>query len=573
MRSKLLRACSLLALLTVAAAPPMPDGALITAQAEAFGAYLSARHAVAAHDAALAALDFQKVLPTAPADIDLRLQAFLAAAQAGTPQAARQAATLAAQLPNLPLAQMLLANQDALDGRWPQASERLRGMGRIGASGPLQPMLLAWAADANGEIDNAIALLRASAQHADHFGGAYLLQAALIADLASRTVQADQLYRMAATGEGNVNLRIGQALASWAFRQGQPAAALASLSERLYPGDPLHVALPDLLHSGGEKMVRTPRDGFAEAYLCVAVALHQQGQDDIAQLLLHYALTMRPDFTAARLMLSDIQDGEHLPAVALATLAPIPATDPLANVVRLRRDAFRAQSGEEDAAKADLRAMAAELPDRTEPLALLGDELRREGRYAEAAKVYGEAIALVPRKQADYWRLYYDRGVSYEQAHDWTNAEPDLKLAVELAPDNPGVLNYLGYAWADRGIHLDQARRLLEKAASEAPDDGAIIDSLGWVKYRQGDLAGAVADLEHAVELDTEDSEVNGHLGDAYWAAGRQLDAQYQWRRALNLNPAPDAQAALQKRLNDASTAAAGRNVAVQSEGHAAQQN
>jgi tetratricopeptide (TPR) repeat protein len=570
MQSKLLRACSLLALITAAAAaPPVPDGAAIAAQAQAFGDYLAARHAVAAHDATLAAADFQQVLAAAPANADLRLQAFLSAAQAGAPQAA----TLAAQLPNLALAQMLLANQDALDGRWPQASERLRGMSRVGGAGPLQPMLLAWAADANGETDNAIALLRTAAQQADHFGGAYMLQAALIADLASRPAQADQFYRIAATGEGNVNLRIGQALASWAFRQGQPAAALAALSERLYPGDPLHVALPDLLHGSSELLVHTPRDGFAESYLCVAIALHQQGQDDIAQLLLRYALTMRPDFTAARLMLSDIQDGENLQAAALATLEPIPADDPLTNVVRLRRDAFRAQAGQADAAKADLRAMATELPDRTEPLALLGDVLRSGGQYAESAKVYGDAIARVPGKQADNWRLYYDRGVSYEQAHDWTNAEPDLKLAVELAPDNPGVLNYLGYAWADRDIHLDQARRLLDKSTAESPDDGAIIDSLGWVKYRQGDITGAVADLEHAVELDTEDSEVNGHLGDAYWAAGRQLEAQYQWRRALNLHPGPDEQAALQKRLNDATAAAAGRNVAVQSEGHAPQQN
>ena len=108
-----------------------------------------------------------------------------------------------------------------------------------------------------------------------------------------------------------------------------------------------------------------------------------------------------------------------------------------------------------------------------------------------------------------------------------------------MAPDQPYVLNYLGYSWADMGQHLSQARDMIEKAAQRRPNDGAIVDSLGWVMLRQGDTDDAVRTLERAVELEPEDAAINGHLGDAYWAAGRKLEATYQWRRALTFNPEP----------------------------------
>ncbi|MBN8898254.1 MAG: tetratricopeptide repeat protein, partial [Rhodospirillales bacterium] len=114
----------------------------------------------------------------------------------------------------------------------------------------------------------------------------------------------------------------------------------------------------------------------------------------------------------------------------------------------------------------------------------------------------------------------------------------------------PFVLNYLGYSWADKGEHLPEARRMLQRAAEKRPNDGAVVDSLGWVMLRQGQVADAVRLLERAVELDSEDATINGHLGDAYWAAGRKIEAQYQWRRALTLNPTADDAAKLETKLN-----------------------
>ena len=127
--------------------------------------------------------------------------------------------------------------------------------------------------------------------------------------------------------------------------------------------------------------------------------------------------------------------------------------------------------------------------------------------------------------------------------------------ALNLAPDQPYVLNYLGYSWTEQGRNLARARQMIERAVEQRPSDGAIIDSLGWVMLRQGDYDGAVKSLEHAVELLPEDSTINGHLGDAYWAAGRRQEALFQWRRALNLNPDPEDVPKLQAKLRESEQA------------------
>jgi Flp pilus assembly protein TadD len=133
--------------------------------------------------------------------------------------------------------------------------------------------------------------------------------------------------------------------------------------------------------------------------------------------------------------------------------------------------------------------------------------------------------------------LFYDRGVALERAGQWDRAETDLKHALELKPEQPLVLNYLGYSWIDRGENLEEGLKMIEKAVELRPDDGYIVDSLGWAHYRMGDYAGAVEQLEKALELVPQDPTINDHLGDAYWQSGRLSEARYQWQRALQFGP------------------------------------
>jgi tetratricopeptide (TPR) repeat protein len=231
-------------------------------------------------------------------------------------------------------------------------------------------------------------------------------------------------------------------------------------------------------------------------------------------------------------------------------LNEVPATDPLIAIVQLRRAALVDRLGRSDDAMHDLERMARDYPDSPLPDQQRGDILRSKQRFPDAAQAYDKAIARISRPTASDWILFYDRGVAEERSRQWQKAEADFHHALELSPDQPFVLNYLGYSWADMGHHLTEARQMIQRAAERRPNDGAITDSLGWVMFRQGDAKAAVTTLEHAVELEPEDSTINAHLGDAYWAAGRKIEAHYQWRRALTLNPTPDDAAKLEAKLN-----------------------
>jgi Flp pilus assembly protein TadD len=145
--------------------------------------------------------------------------------------------------------------------------------------------------------------------------------------------------------------------------------------------------------------------------------------------------------------------------------------------------------------------------------------------------------------------IYYFRGICYERSKQWPKAEADMKQALELFPDQPLVLNYLGYSWIDQGINLDDGMRMIQRAVDQRADDGYIVDSLGWAYYRIGNYEEAVKHLERAVELKPEDPTINDHLGDGYWKVGRVLEARFQWSHARDLKPDPEDLAKIEDKL------------------------
>ena len=534
-----------------AAGEPQPRaGGIAHMPGGGYAAYLSGAHAIATGDLSYAADRLLAALADDPTNPELRSRAFLACVISGRPEAGR----LAKLLPDNGFARLYMANQAIAASDWAGADGLLRGVPRQGSTEILQPLLLAWVQQGGGHTDAALAILRPLVQQS-RLRSVFAMHAGLIADLAGRQADAQRFYDIASGTEGAPTLRLAQVIASFEARHGHPAAAESALSDRIVSGEALGLALPALVKASSAPVVRNARDGASEAYLALAAALHLQGSDDFAQLLLRFAMDLRPDSTGARLLMSEIQDSAHQPQAALASLAPIGPTDSLIGVVRLRRAGLLAEAKRDDEAKVELAAMARDYPDRPEPLAEMAAILRSEDRFADAAAAYTQAIDRLRGPEATSWRLFFNRGIAYERAHDWQRAEPDLVRASEMAPNEPSVLNYLAYSWADQGRNLPQAEAMLQKAVAMRPNDGAIIDSLGWVQLRRGDKDGAVATLEHAVELEPEDAVVNGHLGDAYWAVGRKLEAGYQWRRALNLHPAAEDAARLESKLREAGDA------------------
>ena len=181
----------------------------------------------------------------------------------------------------------------------------------------------------------------------------------------------------------------------------------------------------------------------------------------------------------------------------------------------------------------------------------LGSIMRARKLYEEAAGYYDKAIALIPNPGPQHWAYFYARGTCYERLKNWPAAEKDLQKALALVPDQPLVLNYLGYSWIDQGINLKQGTELIEQAVALKPDDGYIVDSLGWAHFRQGNFTDAVSYLERAVELKPDDPVLNDHLGDALWRVGRHREARFQWDQSLTLKPEPEDAEKTKKKITE----------------------
>lgn len=302
-------------------------------------------------------------------------------------------------------------------------------------------------------------------------------------------------------------------------------------------------ALRDQLASGEEvafDQVTDARDGAAAAYLTLADALNVDETDRIALLHARLAAHIRPDLVEARLLAAEILERDGQYDLATEALAEVAQDSPWLVTTEIRRANTQNAAGDPEAGIATLTALGQSHPDQIEVHSALGDALRVAEQFPEAAAAYGRAIALIETEQAVHWVLYYTRGIAFERAGDWPAAEADFRRALELQPEQPLVLNYLGYSLVEQGGDLDEALSMIERAVAGQPDDGFITDSLGWVLYRLERFDEAVPHMLRAVELVPDDPVVNDHLGDVLWKAGREREARFQWRRALSFGPADD---------------------------------
>jgi len=514
-------------------------------------ALLTGRFASSQGDIDTAAQAYQRALAADMDNEELRQQAFLASLMAGRPEAER----LAGLLGRNQAAQLMLAGRDAKAGAWAQAEARFAALPREGATEVMRPMLIAWAQFGRGQTDEALATLQPLIE-SRRFRAFYALHGALIADLSDRRALAGRLYRTAQTEFGGTgHLQLGRQIASWEARQGNMAEAQAALRGIAQGNDDIMMAMAAMMAEVAAPQVRTALDGLADTYVVIASALRGQDSNDFALVLSRLALQLRPDLPVARLLASEIVGNGKRPELALELLAPIRTDDPVYGMVQMRQARLLQKLDRGDEALRLLEDVTRAQPDRAEPHGLIGDILRIKRRFAEAVPAYDKAIALSGPQQVAHWPLYYDRGIALERSKQWERAEADFLQALRFVPDQPFVLNYLGYSWTEQGRNLEQAKAMIEKAVQQRPNDGAMVDSLGWVAMRMGDTATAVRLLERAAELEPGDATVNGHLGDAYWEVGRKLEAVFQWRRALNLKPDPDEKERLEGRLRPAEKA------------------
>jgi len=544
-----------------AAAPDAGRGAEARIPATSLaGSYLSGRFAQRADDFSAAADYMAEALERDPGNLTLLRHTFLLLARAGRMDEALAAAqALVGHEPSSQLANVLLMAEDLRAGDGDAAAARLEAMSREGMAQFLLPLLDAWVLVARGAHGEAAAALEPLSAVAG-LRPLHDLHRALVLEQAGDADAAGAAYEQALAG--GAPLRVVQAVASHHARAGRAEQAEAAIA-RFVEANPDAALVP---LAGTEPLVADAAEGAAEALFNLAAALDQEGADETALLYGRISLHLRPDFGLARLVVGDVLLGRDRPAEALAEYRAAEGDPQVGWTAGLRVAHALDEMDRHDEAVAHLEAMAAARPDRWDALSQVGDVLRRLERFEEAIDPYTRALARIGEPRERHWTVLYSRGIAHERAGRWPEAEADFEAALRLSPDQPYVLNYLGYTWIDRGENLERGKAMVERAVQLRPDDGYIVDSLGWAYYRLGDHANAVRHLERAVELEPLDPTINDHLGDAYWAVGRYAEARFQWNRALLTAEEEDVIAGIREKLDRRTprrqTAGAGGGVA-----------
>ncbi|MGJ0621344.1 MAG: tetratricopeptide repeat protein [Methylocystis sp.] len=367
--------------------------------------------------------------------------------------------------------------------------------------------------------------------------------AGMIADLGGDKAEAEKRFKSAYGAERNT-LRLVDAYARFLAAHGRrdEAKQLYLTFNEVAPNHPIVVASLAALDEGKPlpPFVRSADEGAGEVLYGLGAVGGRQGDELASLIYLRLSLYLAPENALALVTLGDVYERMKQEEAAIDLYQSVAKDDPLRVNADVQAALLLETLGKSKEATDALSAIVAAHPQNQEALTALGNLQRSRKAFADAAATYTRVLDLRAQPDKSQWLLYYYRGIANERRKDWPAAEADLKKALELNPDQPLVLNYLGYSWVDQGANLDEAFKMLRRAVDLRQRDGYVVDSLGWAYYRLGRYDDAVRELEKAIDLKPSDPVINDHLGDAYWRIGRKLEAHFQWNHARDLNPDPD---------------------------------
>lgn len=510
-----------------------------------FGGYLAGRVARGQHDTEAAAHFFKRALSRDPTNEILLEQSLIMDLTEGQiAESVDLAQRLLATHPTHRVAGLVLGVDAAKRSDYVNASDKFK-RAAVSLVGEVTSTLAgAWTRYAEGDVDGALAQLDGLKQ-ADWAQYYLRFHKALISDLAGRNQEAGRLYERAFRSEQRL-VRLTLAYAQHAAARGDRKLARSIIAEhtRRTTGNvhPYITALSESLDRNDKVplLVTNPSEGLAEVFFGLGEALSSEGGIGFGTVYLQLALHLEPSSPFALAALASVYETTKRYESAIRTYERIPEGTPIQNSIRVRKALLLNQLDRLDESRALLERMADEDETDIRALDALGNIMRSRKRYDEAITYYDRVMDRIGTPQKQHWALFFARGTAYERSKNWPKAEADLQRALKLSPDQPSVLNYLGYSWVDQNKNLKQGMEHIRKAVRLRPDDGHIVDSLGWAHYRLGNYRDAVRYLERAVELMPQDPILNDHLGDAYWRVGRRKEARYQWGQVLTLNPEPE---------------------------------
>jgi tetratricopeptide (TPR) repeat protein len=530
-----------------APAEPKPD-----AQSLAFSTYLSARFAAGEHDLPQAARNYGRALASDPGNPSLLALSFFYSTTSGDFDAAGKYAQAVIQTTpddraaRLALAVISFKHKDYAD---------VRKQLSLSAKGPFTVLTLslfdAWAAAAVRDS----AGMEKDLQSLREQNGAESMTAfhtALLQDYLGNTTAAEAAYKKA-LGSTAPTPRVLEAYGRFLERNGRAEEAAKQYRAHAGEGGLASVTRPGLARIAAkqkpEGLIRTPADGAAETLFGIAASLTDAQSADVSILYLRMALYLRPDLGLAQVLLADRFESLRKYEAAIGIYHAIEPSSPYYRMAQVQAALDQQRLGQSDEAIAGLKKLVAAEPKDSESWVALGDTYRASNKFAEAVEAYDKAEKAIGQPSKRDWPMFYARAMAKEKLKRLDESEADIQTALKLSPEQPELLNYLGYSWVDRGRNIPQALTMLEKARSLRPYDGYIVDSVGWAYYQLGRYDEAAKTLGAAVLLVPGDPTINDHLGDALWRAGRRIDARFQWNHALTFSDNETDKAAIERKL------------------------
>jgi tetratricopeptide (TPR) repeat protein len=508
------------------------------------GAFLAARTADVDQDYDTAITLYTKALDFDPANSEIRQRLMIAQLLNGNFDAG---AKIAESLKNDSSVERVTTIVRALDAmrkkEFTSAEKLLKYTGPNDLDKMVNTLLIAWANAGAGKSKEALAMIDGMkgpgwyAIFKNYHAGAMALVAGNI-EVARSRLNAAITDREGGATASDTYMRAVMALARLEAKAGNKQKALDAISV----GDdfannyaPLK-ALRESIEKGEkpEQQVTTATEGASAVLFSIAGALNREGAEEIVTLYLQIAHELDSKSADTLILLGGLAENLKQPERAIDFYSKVPATSPMHRISELQLGLTLAQTGNVDEAREHLKSLLASDPKDIRSYLAYGSVLSDAKDYKAMAENYDKAVEILgPVAKRGDWAVYFQRGIAYERLKEWDQAEPNFKKALELNPEQPQVLNYLGYSWVDKNLNLDDAMDMIRRAVELRPNDGYIVDSLGWAHYRLGQFDEAVVELERAIELRAGDPTINDHLGDVYWRVGRKVEAVYQWNRAL----------------------------------------
>ena len=429
-------------------------------------------------------------------------------------------------------ARLLLVTQAIKAHRLDRALPWLSAGGTNGDLTFLSPLLNAWDAAERGDQSSAIASI-GQIPNNSLLGPLRDEEQAFILLKFRRTAEAEPFARRAIGAAGARETRVRLALADGFLAAGDRQRALAMIDG--ISSDSVAARQRVLAGRQSGQRIDTGAKALSSVFTAFAaeVAKLQRAAPPIG--LVQVARYADPQNASATALLALLLDASDRSNEALALLSSVPQDDPLNSEVRDVQVRILANEKRLNEAYA-IAATAVKDPGAgMDDYSRLGDVLEAMDRHSEAADAFGRAVALANAQgmKTDLWSLLLLQANSLEEANRWPEAKAALEQGLAASPDQPLLLNFLGYAMLERGQDMDAAEAMIRKASQLAPDDASITDSLGWAEFKGGKVEQAIETLEQAAEKDPDQAEIQEHLGDALYKSGRRYEARFAWNAAL----------------------------------------